>query len=1819
MRKRCRILHPDQIEFELSYLVPALGAPTVTIDEARERIAAAAAEESPAPDDAILAEEDISIIGATVAAVDDADEVSFISIDEVVPVFQASEPWLAPEKFKLPVEQAERIQANYDASGILKALQDSGKEPSAKEKQVLALYTGWSGMSVGYSERLPGGEKFPNSSLNQDFSPAVQATILRMIERNAPNGANVLFANCDTPALPAMAGASFTRHGRIGFHSRDKEAGLIAKLLMPEARLYEGDFTNTNIPDEYFHMGFLGSNWGVSSYGSGTAHKGVVSIGEAMKMDFCLKPGAISLMNFPFASLSGFYSKEVARQQLLAEDLDFRVSLHGTREFAKTSRYNTYSPKAEQEVFVVVKRMDKDPVPSIFSNSGVASKHSPGSWPGWADPAKNFDLADAEAIHSLVHHLPDTIFSTSYVMPASVVADASTVPLEDVPEIPYGGFKLLEDGTILTNRDGSVRPVPFTSETEKTRLTQLIVIQETAKLAFEQRQGDDSVLFAETQKKLASLCDEHTKIFYSLDNELGLLHLVRSSDSGALISLARDFAASKDDAANEDSIFTCAHSPIAHLGKPKTLEEAYRRSLRMTGRVDVAHIGALAGLPEAEHEKIPAALGDLVFLDVENHEYVPAELYLSGDVIGKLEAAGKAAQYDKAFTRNVNALQEIAPEPLKCEDVSLNRCAPWMDMDMLRDFSESIFEEAGLQIDRFDGKWSVKITKKNSYGSNVKASATDIYATKERSGVEILRMVLKGSPSEFDPANLKIPDDGKGDPIEGAELEAFYKHKREEYALIKTKFAAINSSFQVWAKQEPARMVRIQTAYNRALNRYLPYTPSVDSLSLKGLNPAFKPDPHQYVAVAKGANMDSILLNHFTGAGKSFVLGGIANERLTRGQNHKIALVLPRATLTQFAAECSRLFPALPVHIVGPQDITGESPGIAYQRAVKATNCLTVFTYETFLDVPLSKKDQLSELAKQRKAAQTRLMTSTVNATKDSATKRIEALTKEIAALAAKEQSMPVNITDAGFDGIMADEAHLLRNLKANGPGFEAANGNDRTADFFEKVQQLRSRNPRLFLGFGTGTVGGRKGSDIYNLMRYMAPEQLKSAGAHTLGDFLNIFAVRDLMSKVDIKGEIKNYYGYELVPSRALANMLNSFTDTVYEDDVERVKKSRPNYRNGTKDRITCPQCPAQEAIYGDILDAINKKKGAKLTGDHILTLYQKAIRAAIDPRLVDKSAAMPTDGKIAQSVAKAVEVYESSRSVRGTQLVFCDMYSRRPDSTDPTDKGFNIYHEYRDALIASGVPKKEIAIIGEVTDAKKDSTYEDFRAGKIRFILGSRALVGTGMNIQNRIVADHYLDIPWNPEQQMQAEGRGRRAGNMNQFLDSFHFLTDRSPEAIVSSRMEAKIRATSAIFRLTAREASYKQVVSMIGSAAELTASIRGDDRHMAMSRLDTEISILRDAIGAQEHSKLLTRRNMLSLQFEHKRATTKMEELSPAMTRIEQADAADVLLDAPGFKGTLNGAAASFFEGFVKDAPRKDNRVEGFRVFGFEAELEDHPTSGGPKTFLNVKVADGRTALFDLSEYNTTQGLFTGIHSKMRSYKREYQHAQTALNAANTKLEVMDQGASSAGITGSRLFEIIQSRDALEIDINKSPDAVWKRDGGQEYSVDAILDKSRELIPKNSRLPGEFNKAVLDAVPNLLLSHATALCYSREVPEATVAAAEFVKKRLNGNTKDEVPSDFSGWSARDYQVFDERMDKLLVLPRGNSWGSTLRSTDPKIKEICEEGILTVSLAVEQHEAARGARLSDAALEATLVGASAGAAEPEKKGKSKKGRTL
>ena len=188
---------------------------------------------------------------------------------------------------------------------------------------------------------------------------------------------------------------------------------------------------------------------------------------------------------------------------------------------------------------------------------------------------------------------------------------------------------------------------------------------------------------------------------------------------------------------------------------------------------------------------------------------------------------------------------------------------------------------------------------------------------------------------------------------------------------------------------------------------------------------------------------------------------------------------------------------------------------------------------------------------------------------------------------------------------------------------------------------------------------------------------------------------------------------------------------------------------------------------------------------------------KAALDLRLVLPHAPFTYQSKVARCAENAADIYFRSAEIKATQLIFCD-------TSTPKD-GFNIYDELKAALLNLGVPEEQIAYIHDAeTEAERAQLFAKVRSGDIRILIGSTFKLGLGVNIQDRLLALHHIDVPWRPADMTQREGRILRRGNINPQVYIYRYITEGSFDAYSWQLLETKQRFISALLSgsLTAR---------------------------------------------------------------------------------------------------------------------------------------------------------------------------------------------------------------------------------------------------------------------------------------------------------------------------------------------------------------------------------------------------------------------------------
>ena len=258
-------------------------------------------------------------------------------------------------------------------------------------------------------------------------------------------------------------------------------------------------------------------------------------------------------------------------------------------------------------------------------------------------------------------------------------------------------------------------------------------------------------------------------------------------------------------------------------------------------------------------------------------------------------------------------------------------------------------------------------------------------------------------------------------------------------------------------------------------------------------------------------------------------------------------------------------------------------------------------------------------------------------------------------------------------------------------------------------------------------------------------------------------------------------------------------------------------------------------------------------------------SVSLALDPRLIDPTLEDNPATKLNQCVENVYQIYEETAQDKLTQIIFCDLgvpSGSSPKTTANEEKSaadmdsleeacdFCVYDDIRNKLIEKGVQPDEIAYIHSAkTEKDKEELFSKVRSGEVRVLLGSTSKMGTGVNVQQKLIAVHDLDIPWRPADMEQRRGRLVRQGNENKHVHQYRYVTKGTFDAYSYQLLESKQNFISQIMTSDTMSRSAEDVDQQALNYSEIKALCIGDERLKQRADMENEVSNMR--IQKREH--------------------------------------------------------------------------------------------------------------------------------------------------------------------------------------------------------------------------------------------------------------------------------------------------------------------------------------------------------------------------------
>jgi|GEM_PF-1194937 len=340
-------------------------------------------------------------------------------------------------------------------------------------------------------------------------------------------------------------------------------------------------------------------------------------------------------------------------------------------------------------------------------------------------------------------------------------------------------------------------------------------------------------------------------------------------------------------------------------------------------------------------------------------------------------------------------------------------------------------------------------------------------------------------------------------------------------------------------------------------------------------------------------------------------------------------------------------------------------------------------------------------------------------------------------------------------------------------------------------------------------------------------------------------------------------------------------------------------------------------------------------------------------------------------------------------------------------------VYHEIKQKLNERyGIPPHEIAFIHEAdTPAKKAALFKAVNLGRVRVLLGSTSKLGTGVNVQKRLVALHHVDEPWKPAELEQREGRILRQGNIYPEAFIFHYVTERSFDGYMLQTLESKARFISQIMagEVTARTA--EDVGDMVLTVAQVKAIASGNP--MVQKRIELEVKLVKlDRLRAAYYN------NRAGMRSDLEELPERIAAQEAELRGHEAAIKARLPLEDDAFRITLKknlgDAEITVF----------DKRERAGAHLRFLADLlMDRIRRGSSGTSLTEEAGSYRG--FKVSVHVSGNSRFAN-HSTLFNYNAEI-HLRASDDGTGYVAQV---GESNVGITQSIDYQLRHLEDRLE---------------------------------------------------------------------------------------------------------------------------------------------------------------------------------------------
>lgn len=819
------------------------------------------------------------------------------------------------------------------------------------------------------------------------------------------------------------------------------------------------------------------------------------------------------------------------------------------------------------------------------------------------------------------------------------------------------------------------------------------------------------------------------------------------------------------------------HKPVAfnpnEIKHAETSHEALVASLNKYGEIRLDYMASL--LDGKQNNDIIQDLEGQIYFNPMVQGYEIRDKFIAGNVVEKEDQVKRYTlnhPEDRHAQISLKALQDAIPQPIRFAELDFNFGERWIPMQTYRDYASQLFE-TNVNIEYYASRDDFNVTA-NSSNLIIREKFAVQSESQLFTGVHLLKNALLNTTPNITKTIQVLDENGEYKKAKVADSEAIQ--------LANSKIDEIRNGFTDWLnEQSPEFQNKLADLYNEKFNCYV--RPQYDGshqtfpdLDLKGLGiPDLYPSQKDCIWMQK--LMGGGIADHEVGGGKTLIMCVAAYEMKRLGLANKPMILGLKANVHEIAHVFRTAYPNAKILYPGKEDFTPAKRVKIFNEIKNNSWDAIILTHDQFGKIPQSPEMQRQIFRVELDSVEENLRVLEMTTGK-SASKRMlrgleirkNNLEVKLSVLADQIKNRTDDVVDfkmMGIDHLFIDESHQFKNLTFTTrhdrvAGLGNPEGSQRALNMLFALRTIQERSGKdLGATFLSGTTISNSLTELYLLFKYLRPNELEKQGINSFDAWAAIYAKKTTDYEFSVTNQIvqKERFRYFIkVPE--LANFYAEITDfrTAKDIGIDRPEKNEVLYN--------IPPTPQQEIFIGKLME-FAKSGDATLLGRaplsdseekaKMLIATDYARKMSLDMRMISPHYGDHIDNKASHCAAKIAEYYNKYDSHKGTQFVFSDLGTYKPNEWNP-------YSEIKRKLVEDHkIPAHEIRFIQEAkTDNARKAMIDGMNEGRIRIIFGSTSMLGTGVNAQKRAVAIHHLDTPWRPSDLAQRDGRAIRKGN-------------------------------------------------------------------------------------------------------------------------------------------------------------------------------------------------------------------------------------------------------------------------------------------------------------------------------------------------------------------------------------------------------------------------------------------------------------------------